>query len=207
MLRQVTFAATLALAALGGNAEAAQTFTFQGVSVDANTGFPGLEIKTAQVAATGTTFTLNNVGDSFTFTPLFDIWTNERIASPNDFVDRTITADISFNPPAGGNGTVGGITDTRFRFAGLVTAGRVEWNDPILVTAANGAQYSLDLSDEFFNGFVTPFFNPGRANGAGVDLTVTLQAQPVPEPGTLAAGALGVLMCSGGWYLRRKRAA
>lgn len=138
-----------------------------GSSVTAHTSGDGLLIGTeldANLASVA--FGLDD-GDSYTFS-FFKIWTGEGNVGNDDKVPRPITASLVFDVPSA-IATVGGETVGAVSLTGFYQWGKVTWDGPATINAADRIFY-VSLSDETFN----PGSWWGLGNcGAIVEATVT----------------------------------
>ena len=178
--------ASLCIAGLSAPAAAATTITGEATTINVHNTDPGLVV---YASSTPFSFSLNNVGDSFT-TQVMTIGTNEgSVELFEDTVNYLISASFTFASPAGTSGpAVTGSTDgfislNPFGGCGIFDGGcgRVEWNNPTIFNFGNGGQFSLSLKDATFG-------TPGSANIKG---KFTLLAPSVPEPSTWALMILG----------------
>lgn len=182
------------LVVLGAYGQAnALIFTLDEYAVNLNTSDPGLVLNYAKILPEPQNFDLN-LGDSTTV-DLFKIWTTESAINSDDLVPKPISVGLSFTapPPSFGDiidGETQGILGGLF---GSYQAGQVVWNGPVAIAFGAGGLLIAELSNEIFNeGYL---WGTGH-KGAKVELTLTYQTAPVPEPSTmllLGAGLLGLV--------------
>lgn len=189
--------------AIGGfmllGAQQAQAFVLDGsYAVNANSTDPGLAIQTQNILSDPFSQALE-LGVPLTV-DLFRIWTNEGALNfGEDTVAQAISVDWSFTAPSGGatstgetDGDYGVVIPTRFFTIRLFPYGEVVWDNPEIVSFANGAELEISLSNETFNTGIVGLFE-GFNNGATVQATFMLTAAPIPEPSTLALMGIGLL--------------
>lgn len=141
-------------------------------------------------------FTLTNVGDSFT-TNVLVIGTREGSVELDDLMPRSVTANFSFVSPSGAGGSVGGTS--RGTFASLPCilgggCGRVTWAGPTVFNFGQGGSFSVRLTD-------ATFATPGEAT---ISAEYTLLANAIPEPETWALLILGFGVVGGALRMQRK---
>jgi hypothetical protein len=172
----------------------ALTFTLGSYDISLNDTDPGLVLDYSKILPDDQDFNLD-LGDSVTV-DLFKIWTDETHVNADDQVSKPIGVDLSFTaPPPPYGDSVDGNTLGISLLSGLAQSGLVVWNGPVTIGFGSGGELIAELSDEIFNeGFLG--LNEGYYKGATVQLTLTYQTAPVPEPSTmllLGAGLLGLV--------------
>ena len=183
--------------------------TFSGdYTISSNSG-TGLIVNTSKVGDLGTGFSLDNVGDSYSYTPLFKIWTPESDVGADDLVAKPISVAFSFLSPESFGGNVNGGTVGQSQLWGIVQNGLVSWDNLGVQTFAfgNGGQLQVKLDNyvQFGNGL---FGLTDKKGKVGATFTLLSNSAPggaggVPEPANWAMMIAGFGMIGGAMRSRR----
>lgn len=189
--------------------------TFKGdYTVNSNSG-DGLIVNTTKVGDLTSGFTLDNVGDTYSYTPLFKIWTPESDVGKDDLVAKPISVAFSFTSPENFGGSVDGATVGQsfnvWIFKGALQNGLVSWDNLGTSTFGfgNGGQLQVTLDNfvEFGNGAFGLTDKKGKV-GATFKLLSNSAPLPggaggVPEPANWAMMIAGFGMIGGAMRSRR----
>lgn len=205
MINLKTITKALSAFAVGGmmmlSAHQAQALIVEGsYTVNVSNSDPGLVVHTQNVFTNP--FSVNLTPGVTKKVDLFKIWTNETSVNYNeDNVPRSASVDWVFTAPVGGASSAGASKGGYFWF---FQYGAIEWDNPTIVTFANGAKLKVRLSHEIFNAGVLGL-TPGYDYGAMVTAKLKLikKGIDIPEPGALALLSTGLLGM--GILLRRRR--
>jgi hypothetical protein len=207
MLRNLRTFALVGLACTTAMAAPAYAVTFAGdYTVTSNSG-DGLIVETQKVADLTSGFTLNNAGDSKTYSPLFTISTPEADVGKDDLVAKAISVAFNFTSPEGFGGTMNGGTvgqsfDFLF-FKGFLQNGVVAWDNLGTSTFdfGNGGQLQVKL-DNFVN-FGTGLFGlSGSKGNVGATFTLLSDSTPIKQPeGPVTPGGTGAVPEPANWAM------
>ena len=174
----------------------AALFTLADFNVTVHEEDPGLVLFEKEILSTPTSFVLDLVGQSKTFT-LFELGTKETALNPDDLKPYDIEVDFDFSTPLPGfGGAANGITGAGWFFGSF---GYVAWDNPLLLQFGNYGLLGVTLEN-------TTFGLPGSTK---VDATFTLlradggTPTSVPEPAS--ALLLGVGVVAMGAFRRQRR--
>jgi hypothetical protein len=183
--------------------------TFVGdYTITSNSG-DGLIVNTTKVGNLTSGFTLDNVNDSYTYSPLFKIWTPESDVGSDDKVAKAISVAFNFTSPDSFSGNVNGGTVGQSQVFGLLQNGLVSWDNLGVKTFdfGNGGQLQLKLDNyvQFGNGFLGLSDKKGKV---GATFTLLSNSKPtatgaVPEPANWAMMIAGFGMVGGAMRSRR----
>jgi hypothetical protein len=167
----------------------AHAVTFSGdYTVNSNAG-DGLIVNTTKVGNLTSGFTLNTAGDSYSYSPLFKIWTPESDVGKDDLVAKAISVAFNFTAPEAFGGTVNGGTVGQSFFYGFVQNGVVSWDNLGVKTFDFGNGGKLQVALDNYVDFGTGLFGLSDKQGkVGATFTLLSNSTPTPTPG----GAGGV---------------
>lgn len=177
----ITFGAALLL---NTSAAHASMFTLDHYDVVLNAADSGLALWSQDILADGSTFTLDNVGQSVTRT-LFQIGTKETQLNWDDLVPHTIDVQFWFTtPPPPYTDNANGITGA-FTWGGDADPfGYVLWDNPLTLAFGKTGLLGITLQHGTFN---LPGSAPVNATFTllNADTGATPSSTSVPEPSTL----------------------
>jgi hypothetical protein len=184
MLRSFRALALAGLACTTVLATPAFAVTFAGdYTVTSNSG-DGLIVNTTKVGNLTSGFTLNNVGDSYNYSPLFKIWTPEADVGKDDVVAKAISVAFNFTAPEAFGGTVDGATVGQSFLWGIVQNGVVSWDNLGVKTLDFGTGGQLQVKLDNFVDFGTGLFGLSDKQGkVGATFTLLSNSTPVTTPG------------------------
>jgi hypothetical protein len=209
MLRSFRAVALAGLACTTILATPAFAVTFKGdYTVSSNSG-DGLIVNTTKVGDLTSGFTLNTVGDSFSYSPLFKIWTPEADVGKDDLVAKPISVAFNFTSPETFSGVLGGATVGQSLLYGIVQNGVVSWDNLGVKTLSFGNGGQLQVKLDNFVDFGTGLFGLSNTQGkVGATFTLVSDSTPisapgVPEPANWAMMIAGFGMIGGAMRSRR----
>lgn len=215
-LRSFSAVALAALACTAVLATPAFAVTFKGdYTITSNSG-DGLIVNTTKVGDLTSGFTLNNVGDTYSYTPLFKISTPESdVGVGEDTIAKPISVAFNFTSPENFGGNVSGATVGQsfnvWIFKGALQNGLVSWDNLGTSTFdfGNGGKLSVALDNfvQFGNG---AFGLSDKQGKVGATFTLVSNSTPlpggaggVPEPANWAMMIAGFGMIGGAMRSRR----
>ena len=138
-----------------GTSVTAATFTLNSVTINALSADPGLIIGTDSSPYFSSPITFNLLeGETTGSFSIFNIWTTEGNASPDDLVPKLISVDFSFSNPVSSGGPITGntvATADDIGFSLVNDEGHVVWDPPVDFSFGIGGIFRVSLSDESFN--------------------------------------------------------
>jgi hypothetical protein len=189
----VLFATSLFAITLASTANAS-VFTLNDYTVTYQTSDPGLVLWESDILASGSTFTLDSVGDAFTAS-LFTIGTNELALNLDDLAPKDINVAFQFTaPPPAFGGATNGISGAFWLGTGV---GYVLWESPLLLSFGTTGVLAITLSNALFT-------LPGAAE-IYARFELVRADIGTPEPAAIVFMIMGALLAMSALWARRSR--